>query len=1205
MGRGVKFVSGSARVLGIAVIGMAMVLLLMQSMLYVRTGWGIEDFLGWADDSPAGPGVALLELWRNGRLTWLAWAYLATDSVLFVPIYAAFFLKTGRLLVAALERDAGRPSTAGSRWFALLWVPVLMLVAVDLLENFLGLYRIGALGLSIALVTLVLGLEGVRRTADLHAWQVRVQLKLVLSGLVVLVLLLAVLFFSDACAAVESASWRGRLGCSAHRAKPLMIVLVLFLLVAGGICWLFGALIADPGNSPGNRQQAMLRANLRSAIFDCMVRSRYVLLALVLLAGMTVIMDQSRDVIASAASSVPRIFELFTGGGSAAPVGPGADRYASIALFLGSMLVFSLSALALALLVFACWLWTRSVCHLRSAGGRPPVTGLGYSEPGERHEDTFARDWARVLALVPVLLVVLLCADVLQDIAKAQAGLSPDPHAGTGPWTGLLASLGVVAFAVLAVFGGGSFIWLRGEQASRGGYYDCIDWAQWRERAGLLNAMPKAGPWLKFRGGIAVDMKYNFLGKITPYLLPIVALVLLLLCRLVDAWPGRTGDYVPSMALPIIFLSLTVWLCFFGWLSLLEVYRAVPWVLVLIGWAGVLGLLGLTDNHIVWMGPLPGEPSAWGAVRMLACTTLLAGVILVAYHWTIKRVRNSGDSSKSSESGNAGNSGKPGNLGSPASPGRRGGVWFLMRLAGFFLALTAVIMAGNFLATNRRPAETMAAQAAPAVPLDVALAGWLRKLCGTVDNPEKRKNLEPCAPSIAPNPATGGYDVYFVSSEGGGIRAAVWTAIALHRLEMDDPGFETRTFSISGVSGGAIGAAVYRACGNESAGAKREACIAGFADTDLLSPLVSSWMFEDLLGRLVPSGICRTPGCGFMSRGAWFEQAMEVGAPRLRKGMRELRRDDTRAGRHVPYLLLNATWVETGERAIASELVLSQADFPASKDQLALVGADMPLGAAAHNAARFPYVNAIGGLKTPAYLCDHRGTDVPVAPDKGSPGAETRICGHLADGGYFDNGGAQTTADLVRAFDACLTVAFPESAPAAGNACASLPTAHRTWLRENLVPRVLMIRNEADPGAAVAKDCGEISQPTRAQVVPPTDNACTTAIGERYRPARPVCAGGKTPYLDLIGPLLALINTSGIGASGRLAEARLGDAVVQARRSLGGVAAAATTAAVTAPVTAVDLLPKGVHFPLGWHLSRGAVDNMQEQAEGCSLGGSQ
>jgi hypothetical protein len=553
-------------------------------------------------------------------------------------------------------------------------------------------------------------------------------------------------------------------------------------------------------------------------------------------------------------------------------------------------------------------------------------------------------------------------------------------------------------------------------------------------------------------------------------------------------------------------------------------------------------------------------------MRMLACSAVLGVVIVVAYRWAMERVRHPGSGASLK-------------------------VYWPLVLVVPTLTI-AIMVVGNRFATARRPQTPPPAQATvPAVQLEAALAGWLRTICHAPD--EKSA----CAPQLTAHPANG-YDVYFVSTEGGGIRAAMWTAFALHQLETEDPGFTQRTFSISGVSGGAVGAAVYRACSAGPQAKEREDCIRRFAQTDLLSPLLSSWMFEDLLGRLVPSGLCHTPGCGFMSRGAWFEQAMEVGAPRLRRGMRELRSIDTtgaNAGKHVPYLLLNATWVETGERAIATELVVSPADFPGGKDQLGLVGADMPLGAAAHNAARFPYVNAIGGLKTPAHLCDTRVSAAPAIPGKNPPDAE-KICGHLADGGYFDNGGAQSTTDLVRAFVACLAAREAKADPPATE-CGKLPEVQRTWLRENLVPRVLMIRNESDPGAAARDRCGEITQPRRADVIPVIDNACTTPIGKRYQPARPLCAHGKVPYLDLIGPLLAVINTSGVGAAGRLAEAREADAIVQARIAMRGKAAASAIE----PVTAIDLLPKGVHFPLGWHLSLSGVTDMSAQAANCRI----
>lgn len=1179
LGKGVRFVFGSARVLGVVVLGAAAILLLIQSMLYVRTGWGIADFVAWADDGASGPVLALLELWRRCQFIWLARTYLVLDSVFFVPIYAAFFLKAGWVIANALDDDTGKASAAGRRWFALFWVPVLMLVGADLLENLLGLVRTGGWGASIGGIAIAFGLVGVLELAGLRVWKIGARPLFFWAGVVALAALMAAMYFgTDACAPTGSASWLGRLGCAANWSKSLLIGVVLLVLAAGGICWLFGVVLSIRPDHPGNAQRSMLRANLRAAIFDCFVRSRYVLAAIALLAALTVVMDQSRDIIASTASFVPRFFTMVHVSWDGKPVPDGAIEWSgAIGLLLGSVAVFAASVLALALLVFACWLWTRSVCHLRSVGGATPSSGLGEVLPGKRYEDDFARDWARCLALLPVVLVVVLCANVLQDLAKAQVGAHMHDAATAGWWTCLLPSLGVVAFAVLAVFAAGGFIWRRGERGSHGGYYDCIDWKEWSTRFGLLEAKPLPGPpgapGASKQRRAPESVKYNFLGKLTPYLLPLAALGMVLLCRLIDVLPGRSGDYFPSMAFPIILLSLTFWLCVFGWLSLLEVYGAVPWVVLIFVWVGVLGLAGLTDNHIVWPGPLPGDTSQWGGIRMLVCTALLGGVMAVAYRWAMARARNPGSAT----------------------------VWktywpLLLTLP----VLAAVVIAGNFLATARRPgdvpqAQTQAqVQVAPAVPLDAALAKWLRILCNAPgDNGA-------CQPKIPVNPATGGYDVYFVSSEGGGIRAAMWTALALQSLETEDPTFAQRSFAISGVSGGAVGAAVYRACAKSPDGMSPGRCINQFARTDLLSPLLSSWMFEDLLGRLVPSGLCKTPGCGFMSRGAWFEQTMEVGAPRLRKGIRELHHDDTSGGNegtHVPYLLLNATWVETGERAIASELVVSQADFPGSKDQLGLVGADMPLGAAAHNAARFPYVNAIGGLKTPAYLCDHRGAEAPVVPDKNSPAAATKICGHLADGGYFDNGGAQSTSDLVRALATCLAGPRNNGAATAPGPCAAIPAGQRTWLKENLVPRVLMIRNESDPGAAAANNCGEIEQPTGAQVMPPEDSACTTPIGARYQPARPLCARGRTPYLDLIGPLLAVINTSGIGASGRLAEAREGDAIVQARLAMGGKAAQANIE----PVTAVNLLPKGVHFPLGWHLSHAAVENMEGQAKLCRI----
>ncbi|MFP5288311.1 MAG: hypothetical protein ACLGI9_21425, partial [Thermoanaerobaculia bacterium] len=53
-----------------------------------------------------------------------------------------------------------------------------------------------------------------------------------------------------------------------------------------------------------------------------------------------------------------------------------------------------------------------------------------------------------------------------------------------------------------------------------------------------------------------------------------------------------------------------------------------------------------------------------------------------------------------------------------------------------------------------------------------------------------------------------GGPVFLVAAEGGGIRAAYWTAIALAEIQDRHPAFARHVFAISGISGGSLGAAV-------------------------------------------------------------------------------------------------------------------------------------------------------------------------------------------------------------------------------------------------------------------------------------------------------------------------------------------------------------------------------------------------------------
>ncbi|MCW5635057.1 MAG: patatin-like phospholipase family protein, partial [Rubrivivax sp.] len=398
--------------------------------------------------------------------------------------------------------------------------------------------------------------------------------------------------------------------------------------------------------------------------------------------------------------------------------------------------------------------------------------------------------------------------------------------------------------------------------------------------------------------------------------------------------------------------------------------------------------------------------------------------------------------------------------------------------------------------------------------------------------------------------------VLLVASEGGGVRAAYWTARVLAELRRTLPQFERQLLVLSGVSGGAVGEAVFAACPRDGL----DACVQGFGQADLLTPLVGAWMFEDVLARVLPTSLphnrwfnryCLQPGCGFLSRGLWFEQAMERSVPGLKRGI-------TAAGAEGPWLLLNATWVETGDRAIASGVEVEwQGDrFANARDQLAFVsregraGVDMPLSAAAHNAARFPFVNAIGRLR------DGRGTQA-----------------HLADGGYFDNAGAQGAIDVLARLRRWIA---EQPACAEGDARCQRQQA---WLRR-LKPLVIVVQNgvpdtcsTGTPGEQL--DCLQRIWQRRAQTAP-----------DAYEPAAPAQAGRWTLFVDALGPLVTLANVAGTGSNGRRAEALLkrecqrfgagndGCVLRIAQRSDGGVL-----------------------YPLGWYLSPTARRALDRQAQ--------
>jgi hypothetical protein len=273
---------------------------------------------------------------------------------------------------------------------------------------------------------------------------------------------------------------------------------------------------------------------------------------------------------------------------------------------------------------------------------------------------------------------------------------------------------------------------------------------------------------------------------------------------------------------------------------------------------------------------------------------------------------------------------------------------------------------------------------APATAVD-AFAAWLRPL-GTP---------APGAPGSASTPGPKPR-IFFVAAEGGGIRAAYWTAKVLAGLTDDDPTFPDRLFAVSSVSGGSLGAAVFdallaeRQAGRIPPGATTlEDQAKGVLGEDFLSPILAAMLFPDAFVHFIPFSAAITSADRARAlEGSWEASwRAHVGSDRFALGFGAL----FEGGGRLPHLLLNATCVESGQRWVVSDLQLAPAvgDVGDARD---LLGADVPLSTAAHLSARFPYLSP-GGL-------------VSGAPDR---------CSHLVDGGYFENSGTATLLDLMEA----------------------------------------------------------------------------------------------------------------------------------------------------------------------------------------------
>lgn len=373
----------------------------------------------------------------------------------------------------------------------------------------------------------------------------------------------------------------------------------------------------------------------------------------------------------------------------------------------------------------------------------------------------------------------------------------------------------------------------------------------------------------------------------------------------------------------------------------------------------------------------------------------------------------------------------------------------------------------------------------------------------------------------------------FVATAGGASRAAYFTTQVLGEIAKREEHFADRLFLISGVSGGSLGAAVFRSLVEadrrstngvgspllSSAPQDSEA----FIDNDFLAPALGTGFYVDgpfspfTFTRKLWSPIDRAAALEKAWEGAWLRSGVTQRGPKFSWEDGLVRTFTSDASRPWPILALNGTSVEKGKRIITSNVLFTLAETVNGRrtltregdisgginryDMLEMLQSDIPISTAVTMSARFPIVSPAGAVRN----------------------AKGEIITRVTDGGLFENFGAVLADEVIRYLVERISEAQRREKMATPMAIliSSDPSLDRLHLR-------------SASGSSVANpDC----LPVRDTPVEHPGNGW------------PECPATPTEYATLVvDPLLALYD--GRVARGELAATALRDRLVETRITL-------------------------------------------------------
>lgn len=318
--------------------------------------------------------------------------------------------------------------------------------------------------------------------------------------------------------------------------------------------------------------------------------------------------------------------------------------------------------------------------------------------------------------------------------------------------------------------------------------------------------------------------------------------------------------------------------------------------------------------------------------------------------------------------------------------------------------------------------------ASPDFAIRNVFAAWTRQL--TKAEPTRKANQKT--------------PLFIICAEGGGVRAAYWTAELLAYLEDTTRRypdqyvpFSSRVLAISGVSGGSLGAVTFTALLDSYLGdtiTKHGSDwfsqhTANFLGRDQLSAPLATGAFIDTTQRLFPYPFFHGHDRAAALEAAWeraWEESLKFNGDNQAKfcrfddDFRQLWRtresplSQTPSNTWIPSLFLNGTSVELGGRIIASDCVIPTGDYPGAQDALYLLNlredkdrdkchtvdpGTLRISTAINLSTRFPGISPSGELS----------------------GDKRHYPQRIVDGGYYDNSGARTAWDnLVAVYYQCI-----------------------------------------------------------------------------------------------------------------------------------------------------------------------------------------